>query len=156
MRTYRPRISPLPQSQAQISAGFFEILEEDVSGGDLARPMLAWIEHKERGGSCADRPSEAVFGAVRGKHVRNAGLSALDRSMQEFLLGNFSCCAANGSTELATAKLKDHLTAEYGTMTDARSALGDLKRIRNASIAIQGNLFRNCAPRPDLPVLSKS
>ncbi|MAX72986.1 MAG: restriction endonuclease subunit R [Nioella sp.] len=79
---------------------------------------------------------------VRAKHARSAGLSTLDQSMQEFLLGVLSSYETNGSTELATAKLKDYLTAKYGTMADAKSALGDLKSVRSAYFSIQRDLYR--------------
>ena len=62
--------------------------------------------------------------------------------MQEFLLGVLSSYETNGSTELATAKLKDYLTAKYGTMADAKSALGDLKSVRSAYFSIQRDLYR--------------
>lgn len=62
--------------------------------------------------------------------------------MREFLLGILQAYEAIGETELVTRKLSDFLTARYGSIADARTALGDVPAIRKAFVDVQHELYR--------------
>jgi len=63
--------------------------------------------------------------------------------MRDFLFGVLRAYEALGEPELATRKLGDFLTARYGSLADARAALGEVPGIRQAFLDLQGNLYRN-------------
>ena len=78
----------------------------------------------------------------RADAARQDGLGSADAQMQEFLLGVLQAYEAVGETELATRKLGDFLSARYGTLEDAKAALGDVPKIRKAFIDVQRDLYR--------------
>lgn len=63
--------------------------------------------------------------------------------MREFLLGVLGSYEQKGLPEFATGKLEDYLTAKYGTTAVAKAKLGEIKHIRAAYFAIQGELYRD-------------
>ena len=68
----------------------------------------------------------------RAEAARGDGLASADEKMRAFLLGVLQAYEALGETELATGKLGDFLTARYGSLADAKAALGDVSDIRQA------------------------
>lgn len=78
----------------------------------------------------------------RADAARQDGLGAADQHMRDFLLGVLQAYEAVGETELATRKLGDFLTARYGTLADAKAALGEVTMIRKAFIDVQRDLYR--------------
>lgn len=80
--------------------------------------------------------------ADRAEAARGDGLASTDVKMREFLLGILKAYEALGETELATRKLGDYLTARYGSLADAKAALGDIPSIQQAFKNIQTDLYR--------------
>ena len=78
----------------------------------------------------------------RAAAAREDGLGAADEKMLAFLLGILQAYEALGESELATRKLGDFLTARYGSLADAKAALGDVPKIRQAFIGMQQELYR--------------
>ncbi|MCA0272207.1 MAG: DEAD/DEAH box helicase family protein [Proteobacteria bacterium] len=78
----------------------------------------------------------------RAEAVRTNGLASADTKMRAFLLGVLQAYEAVGETELATGKLGDLLTARYGSLADARAALGNVPTIRQAFRDVQRDLYR--------------
>ncbi len=80
--------------------------------------------------------------ADRAEAARSDGLASSGAKMREFLLGVLQAYEALGETELATRKLGDFLTARYGSLTDAKTALGEVPAIRQAFVDVQRALYR--------------
>jgi type I restriction enzyme R subunit len=80
--------------------------------------------------------------ADRAEAARGDGLASAQAKMREFLLGVLQAYEALGETELATRKLGDYLTARYGSLADAKAALGDVPAIRQAFVDVQRDLYR--------------
>ncbi|PVH30321.1 EcoAI/FtnUII family type I restriction enzme subunit R [Pararhodobacter oceanensis] len=80
---------------------------------------------------------------ARADRTRSTALNSVDAPMRDFLLGVLKSYEEHGSPELATGKLKDYLTARYGTTADAKARLGDIANIRTAYFDIQGELYRS-------------
>lgn len=78
----------------------------------------------------------------RAESARNGQMAAEDERMRNFLIGVLQAYEALGEGELATRKLGDYLTARYGSMADAKAALGDVPRIRAAFVTVQRDLYR--------------
>ena len=78
----------------------------------------------------------------RAAAAREDGLGAADEKMRAFLLGVLQAYEARGESELATGKLSNFLTARYGSLADAKAALGDVPKIRQAFIGMQQELYR--------------
>lgn len=78
----------------------------------------------------------------RAEAARGDGLASADEKMRAFLLGVLQAYEALGETELATGKLGDFLTARYGSLADAKAALGDVSAIRQAFVDVQRELYR--------------
>jgi hypothetical protein len=70
----------------------------------------------------------------------SATMLAKERRREGFLLGVLQAYEALGETELATRKLGDFLTARYGSLADAKVALGDVPAIRQAFLDVQRDL----------------
>ena len=79
----------------------------------------------------------------RAEAARGEGLVLADAKMREFLLGVLQAYEALGEAELATRKLSDYLTARYGSLADAKAALGDVPTIRKAFVDVQRHLYQN-------------
>nr|WP_291240704.1 type I restriction endonuclease subunit R [Gemmobacter sp.] len=77
----------------------------------------------------------------RAEAVREQGLGDADIKMRDFLLGVLSAYESGGETELATSKLGGLLTARYGTLADAKLALGEIATIRKAFFEIQRQIY---------------
>lgn len=104
-----------------------------------------------------DAPNSDLFGVLayirfttppktrsdRAAAARGDGLASADAKMREFLLGVLQAYEARGETELATRKLGDYLTARYGSLADAKAALGDVPAIRQAFVDVQRDLYRS-------------
>lgn len=80
--------------------------------------------------------------ADRAEIVRKDGLNSADAEMRAFLLRVLEAYETVGETELSTRKLSDLLTARYGTLNDAKNALGDTAGIRRAFLDVQQELYR--------------
>ncbi len=80
--------------------------------------------------------------ADRAESVRHDGMGTDDEKMRAFLLGVLQAYEALGESELATRKLSDFLTARYGSIADAKAALGDVPKIRKAFVDVQRDLYR--------------
>ena len=80
--------------------------------------------------------------ADRAEAARSDGLASTNVQMREFLLGILQAYEAIGETELVVRKLGDFLTARYGSIADARMALGDVPAIRKAFVDVQRELYR--------------
>lgn len=80
--------------------------------------------------------------AARAEAARNDGMGTDDEKMRTFLLGVLQAYEALGEGELATRKLGDFLTARYGSLADAKAALGDVPKIRQAFVNVQRDLYR--------------
>ncbi|MFN4281464.1 MAG: EcoAI/FtnUII family type I restriction enzme subunit R [Alphaproteobacteria bacterium] len=78
----------------------------------------------------------------RAAAAREDGFGAADEKMRAFLLGVLQAYEALGESELATGKLSHYLTARYGSLADAKAALGDVPKIRQAFIGMQQELYR--------------
>jgi len=78
----------------------------------------------------------------RAQAARNDGVAAADEQMREFLLGVLQAYEAVGETELAAGRLGDFLTARYGSLADARSALGEMPTIKHAFVSVQRDLYK--------------
>lgn len=78
----------------------------------------------------------------RAQSARTAGLATSEERMQDFLLGVLRAYEALGETELRAGKLGDYLTARYGSLADAKAALGDIATIREAFIGVQQEIYR--------------
>ncbi len=78
----------------------------------------------------------------RADAVRDDGLADAESEMRAFLLGILSAYEAVGESELNKDKLGDFLTARYGTLSDAKAALGDVASIRRAFLDVQHSLYR--------------
>ena len=78
----------------------------------------------------------------RAEAARGDGLASADEKMRAFLLRVLQAYEALGETELATGKLGDFLTARYGSLADAKAALGDVSAIRQAFVDMQRELYR--------------
>jgi type I restriction enzyme R subunit len=75
--------------------------------------------------------------------VRDEGLGDANVRMRDFLLGVLSAYELAGEAELATSKLGDFLTARYGSLADAKRALGEVANIRQAFFDIQRQIYRS-------------
>ncbi|TCM79257.1 EcoAI/FtnUII family type I restriction enzme subunit R [Rhodovulum steppense] len=80
--------------------------------------------------------------ADRADMVRGDGLAEADAEMRAFLLGILRAYEDVGESELGKDKLGDFLTARYGTLADAKNALGDVPTIRRAFFEVQRDLYR--------------
>lgn len=80
---------------------------------------------------------------VRAETVRTDGLISVDAEMRNFLLGVLRAYEVSGETELGLGKLSDFLTASYGTLADAKSALGNINIIRDTFFSMQRELYRH-------------
>jgi type I restriction enzyme R subunit len=80
--------------------------------------------------------------ADRAESVRHDGVGTDDEKMRAFLLGVLQAYEALGESELATRKLSAFLTARYGSLADAKAALGDVPKIRKAFVDVQRDLYR--------------
>lgn len=78
----------------------------------------------------------------RADAVRDDGLADAEAEMRAFLLGVLNAYEAVGESELDKDKLGDFLTARYGTLSDAKAALGDVASIRRAFFDVQRDLYR--------------
>ena len=103
----------------------------DASNSDLF-DVLAYIRFTTPPKTRTDRAEAA----------RGDGLASADEKMRAFLLGVLQAYEALGETELATGKLGDFLTARYGSLADAKAALGDVSDIRQAFVDMQRELYR--------------
>lgn len=103
----------------------------DAPNSDLF-DVLAYIRFTTPPKSRADRAEAA----------RGDGLVSVDTKMREFLLGVLQAYEALGEAELATRKLGDYLTARYGSLADAKAALGDVLAIRKAFVDVQREIYR--------------
>jgi len=79
--------------------------------------------------------------ADRAAAVRGEGLGTANAPMREFLLGILQAYEVRGETELAPRKLGDFLTARYGTLSDAKQALGEIATIRQAFVEVQRQIY---------------
>ncbi|MGD9919456.1 MAG: EcoAI/FtnUII family type I restriction enzme subunit R [Paenirhodobacter sp.] len=80
--------------------------------------------------------------ADRAEAARSGGVEAAEAGMRDFLLGVLQAYETRGEGELATDKLGDFLTARYGTLADAKAALGEAAAIRRAFVGVQRDLYR--------------
>ena len=103
----------------------------DAPNSDLF-DVLAYIRFTTPPKTRADRANAAV----------DQGAVTQQATMQEFLKGVLQAYVALGETELASQKLSGFLTARYGTLADAKTAIGDLPSIRVAFIELQRALYR--------------
>ena len=78
---------------------------------------------------------------ARANTARDGVVAAASQSMREFLLGVLQAYVARGEGELAARKLSDFLNARYGTIADAKAALGDIPAIRQAFVDVQADLY---------------
>lgn len=81
--------------------------------------------------------------AERAGAVRTNGVASIDPKMREFLFGILKSYEANGEAELGTEKLPAFLIARFGSVADAKSALGGISNIRTAFLDLQTDLYRN-------------
>lgn len=78
---------------------------------------------------------------ARADTARDGDAATASPNMREFLAGVLQAYVARGESELATRKLGDYLTARYGTIGDAKAALGDVPTIRQAFVNVQRDLY---------------
>lgn len=78
---------------------------------------------------------------ARADTARDGGVATANQKMREFLLGVLQAYVAGGEGELASRKLSDFLNARYGTISDAKAALGDIPAIRQAFVDVQADLY---------------
>ncbi len=79
----------------------------------------------------------------RADGVRAEALGGFDEEMRDFLLGVLTAYEAGGYGELSVSKLGDYLTVRYGTLSDAKSALGEVGDIRSAYLSMQLDLYKD-------------
>ncbi|MEW6090058.1 MAG: EcoAI/FtnUII family type I restriction enzme subunit R [Pseudomonadota bacterium] len=75
--------------------------------------------------------------------VTGGDLSGYEAQMREFLSGVLAAYERDGIEELALDKMGSFLQVKYGSMADAKRALGDVQGIRAAFIEVQKALFAN-------------
>ncbi|MFO1238298.1 MAG: DEAD/DEAH box helicase family protein [Alphaproteobacteria bacterium] len=80
--------------------------------------------------------------ADRAEAARSEGIAAEGSEMRAFLLGILKAYEERGEAELATPKLAGFLNARYGSLADAKAALGEVPAIRQAFVGIQRELYR--------------
>ena len=80
----------------------------------------------------------------RAEAARTGGLDAHDVAMREFLDTVLNAYEREGSTELSIGRLGSFLQVRYGSIAEAKAALGqDIGAIRSAFIGIQHALYRD-------------
>ncbi|RBW55564.1 restriction endonuclease subunit R [Phaeobacter gallaeciensis] len=77
----------------------------------------------------------------RAEGVRKDELGSFEPEMRQLLLGILQAYEDAGVTELATKKLGQFLTARYGSVSEGKAKLGELRTIRAAYIAVQAGLY---------------
>lgn len=78
----------------------------------------------------------------RAEAASSDGSATADANMSQFLMGVLQAYEALREAESATRKLSDFLTARYGSLTDAKAALGEVATIRQAFVNVQHELYR--------------
>lgn len=77
----------------------------------------------------------------RAETVRQDGMAAFQGEMRELLLSILKAYETAGETELAGKKLGQFVTARYGSVSEGRAKLGELKAIRDAFNKMQEGLY---------------
>lgn len=80
---------------------------------------------------------------ARVEAVTGGDLSGYEVQMREFLSAVLAAYERDGIEELALDKMGSFLQVKYGSMADAKRALGDVQGIRAAFIEVQKALFAN-------------
>ena len=80
---------------------------------------------------------------ARVEAVTGGDLSGYEVQMREFLSAVLAAYERDGIEELALDKMGSFLQVKYGSMADAKRALGDVQGIRAAFIEVQKALFSN-------------
>jgi type I restriction enzyme R subunit len=79
----------------------------------------------------------------RADTARGEGLSGYEAEMREFLREVLSAYEREGAAELGYEKLTSFLQVRYGSISDAKSKLGELGGIRGAFKQLQRYLYRD-------------
>jgi len=69
-------------------------------------------------------------------------LGGYEAEMQRFLAVVLNGYEKDGVAELATNRLGQLLTIQYGSMHDAKEQLGSVNSIRNAFLQVQADLYK--------------
>lgn len=77
----------------------------------------------------------------RADGVRRDGMRLASPEMRAFLVRVLQAYQNAGESELALGKLGDFVKAQYGTLADARAALGSIEAIRGAFVDVQAELY---------------
>ena len=78
---------------------------------------------------------------ARADAVREDGMIAVAAEMKSFLLGVLTAYVTNGEAELSAKKLGHYLTARYGSVSESKARLGELRSIRDAFNQLQSELY---------------
>lgn len=77
----------------------------------------------------------------RAEVVKGEGLEGVEHDLKALLVSILDAYEENGEAELATNKLGQFLTAQYGSVGEAKNRLGDLPEIKAAFRKMQSELY---------------
>lgn len=134
-------------SDPDLRAALLTALEERGYDADRLDDMQALIDAKES--DVFDVLAYVRFSLdpktrhQRADTARGEGLSGYQAEMREFLREVLAAYEREGAAELAYDKLTSFLQVRYGSMSDAKSKLGELGGIRGAFKQLQRFLYRD-------------
>ena len=77
----------------------------------------------------------------RAEDARQFGLSGYETPMRDFLEAVLKAYEREGVEELGYDKLGDLLKIRYGSLSDAKTQLGDIPKIRTAFVGLQRVMY---------------